>query len=128
MNPFHILKAHLHLSARVDGNSEMESRRPRSLALGFCALFALLASMSAGWAQETASASRTAEGARNSERPASQSPGASLSLQELGFDIKSVATAAQMKGTAQLQERLDLYKKNQPWRESFLATNTPSKN
>jgi len=39
-----------------------------------------------------------------------------------------LATAAQMKGTAQLQERLDLYKKNQPWRESFLATNTPSKN
>ncbi|HTB85510.1 MAG TPA: tetratricopeptide repeat protein [Candidatus Sulfotelmatobacter sp.] len=39
-----------------------------------------------------------------------------------------LATAAQMKGTGQLQQRLDLYKKNQPWRESFLATNTPPKN
>jgi hypothetical protein len=37
-----------------------------------------------------------------------------------------LATAAQMKKLEPLQQRLQLYKNHQPWRESFLATNTPS--
>jgi protein O-mannosyl-transferase len=40
----------------------------------------------------------------------------------------TLANAAKMKNTGQIQERLELYQKNQPWRESFLATNAPPKN
>ena len=36
------------------------------------------------------------------------------------------AEAAQMKDTAPLQKRLELYRQNQPWRESFRATNAPA--
>jgi tetratricopeptide (TPR) repeat protein len=38
-----------------------------------------------------------------------------------------LATAAKMKKLEPLQQRLELYKNHQPWRESFLATNTPVK-
>jgi tetratricopeptide (TPR) repeat protein len=38
-----------------------------------------------------------------------------------------LATAAQMKKLEPLQQRLQLYKNHQPWRESFLATNAPCK-
>jgi tetratricopeptide (TPR) repeat protein len=38
-----------------------------------------------------------------------------------------LATAAKMKKLEPLQQRLELYKNQQPWRESFLATNTPPK-
>jgi tetratricopeptide (TPR) repeat protein len=38
-----------------------------------------------------------------------------------------LATAAQMKKIEPLQQRLQLYKNHQPWRESFLATNAPAK-
>ncbi|MES1180724.1 MAG: tetratricopeptide repeat protein, partial [Verrucomicrobiota bacterium] len=37
------------------------------------------------------------------------------------------AAAAKMKNLPQLQQRLELYKNRQPWRESFLATNAPAK-
>ena len=37
-----------------------------------------------------------------------------------------LAEAAQMKDTVPLQKRLELYRQNQPWRESFRATNTPA--
>jgi tetratricopeptide (TPR) repeat protein len=37
-----------------------------------------------------------------------------------------LATAAQMKNLEPLQQRLQLYKNHQPWRESFLATNPPA--
>jgi tetratricopeptide (TPR) repeat protein len=36
-----------------------------------------------------------------------------------------LATAAKMKKLEPLQQRLELYKKHQPWRESFLFTNMP---
>jgi cytochrome c-type biogenesis protein CcmH/NrfG len=39
-----------------------------------------------------------------------------------------LATAAKMNNLGPLQERLQLYKSRQPWRESFLATNAPPKN
>jgi tetratricopeptide (TPR) repeat protein len=39
-----------------------------------------------------------------------------------------LADSAHLKGTSQIQERLDLFKKNQPWRESFRVTNAPVKN
>jgi tetratricopeptide (TPR) repeat protein len=39
-----------------------------------------------------------------------------------------LATAAQMKNTEQLRQRLELYKNHQPWRESFRSTNAPAKN
>jgi tetratricopeptide (TPR) repeat protein len=39
-----------------------------------------------------------------------------------------LAAAAQMKNTEPIRQRLELYHKNQPWRESFLATNGPAKN
>jgi tetratricopeptide (TPR) repeat protein len=39
-----------------------------------------------------------------------------------------LATAAKVKNLEPLQQRLELYKNHQPWRESFLATNTPVKN
>src|SRR5665213_21477 len=38
-----------------------------------------------------------------------------------------LATAAQLKNTGQISRRLELYKKNLPWRESFRATNAPGK-
>ena len=38
-----------------------------------------------------------------------------------------LATAAKMKKLEPLQQRLELYKNHQPWRESFLFTNTPPK-
>jgi tetratricopeptide (TPR) repeat protein len=38
-----------------------------------------------------------------------------------------LATAAKMSKLEPLQQRLQLYKNHQPWRESFLATNTPAK-
>ena len=38
-----------------------------------------------------------------------------------------LATAAKIKKLEPLQQRLELYKNHQPWRESFLATNTPVK-
>lgn len=34
-----------------------------------------------------------------------------------------LATAAKLTKTGQIQQRIELYKKHQPWRESFLATN-----
>jgi len=39
-----------------------------------------------------------------------------------------LATAAKMKKLEPLQQRLQLYQNHQPWRESFRATNAPSKN
>jgi tetratricopeptide (TPR) repeat protein len=38
----------------------------------------------------------------------------------------TLATAAQMDNLDDLHRRLELYERHQPWRESFLATNTPS--
>jgi tetratricopeptide (TPR) repeat protein len=38
-----------------------------------------------------------------------------------------LASAAQLQNTQSLQMRLELYKKNLPWRESFRATNAPAK-
>ncbi len=37
----------------------------------------------------------------------------------------TLATAAELKNTEQIQQRLELYQKNLPWRESFRATNAP---
>ena len=37
-----------------------------------------------------------------------------------------LATAAKMKKLEPIQQRLQLYKNHQPWRESFLATNAPA--
>jgi tetratricopeptide (TPR) repeat protein len=37
-----------------------------------------------------------------------------------------IATAAKMKKLEPLEQRLQLYKNNQPWRESFLATKAPA--
>ena len=39
-----------------------------------------------------------------------------------------LANAAQMKNTGEIQQRLELYKNRQPWRESFRAPNAPAKN
>ena len=39
-----------------------------------------------------------------------------------------LATAAKMKNLEAIQQRLQLYKNHQPWRESFLFTNAPAKN
>ena len=39
-----------------------------------------------------------------------------------------LATAAKMKNLEDIQQRLQLYKNHQPWRESFLFTNAPAKN
>ena len=46
--------------------------------------------------------------------------------QELAQNAFDLATAAQMKQLEPLQQRLQLYKNHQPWRESFLATNPPA--
>ncbi len=40
----------------------------------------------------------------------------------------TVAALAQMPNTGAMQPRLELYQLNQPWRESFRATNSPAKN
>jgi len=40
----------------------------------------------------------------------------------------ALATAAKMNKLESLQQRLELYKNHQPWRESFRATNAPVKN
>jgi len=37
-----------------------------------------------------------------------------------------LATAANLKKTEPIQQRLEFYKNHQPWRESFLATNAPA--
>ena len=47
--------------------------------------------------------------------------------QEVTQRAIDLATAAQMKKLEPLQQRLQLYKNHQPWRESFLATNAPVK-
>lgn len=47
--------------------------------------------------------------------------------QEVTQRAIDLATAAKMKKLEPLQQRLQLYKNHQPWRESFLATNTPPK-
>jgi tetratricopeptide (TPR) repeat protein len=47
--------------------------------------------------------------------------------QEVTQRAIDLATAAQMKKLEPLQQRLELYKNHQPWRESFLATNAPAK-
>jgi tetratricopeptide (TPR) repeat protein len=47
--------------------------------------------------------------------------------QEVTQRAIDLATAAKMKKLEPLQQRLQLYKNHQPWRESFLATNTPVK-
>jgi protein O-mannosyl-transferase len=39
-----------------------------------------------------------------------------------------LGTALQMRNLGPISNRLELYKKNLPWRESFLATNLPAKN
>jgi tetratricopeptide (TPR) repeat protein len=48
-----------------------------------------------------------------------------IEVAQKAFDI---ATAAKMKNLQQLQQRLQLYKGHQPWRESFLTTNAPIEN
>jgi tetratricopeptide (TPR) repeat protein len=47
--------------------------------------------------------------------------------QEVTQRAIDLATAAKMKKLEPLQQRLQLYKNHQPWRESFLATNAPVK-
>ncbi len=47
--------------------------------------------------------------------------------QEVTQRAIDLATAARMKKLEPLQQRLQLYKNHQPWRESFLATNAPVK-
>jgi len=47
--------------------------------------------------------------------------------QEVTQRAIDLATAAKMKKLEPLQQRLRLYKNHQPWRESFLFTNTPVK-
>jgi tetratricopeptide (TPR) repeat protein len=47
--------------------------------------------------------------------------------QEVTQRAIDLATAVQMKNLEPLQQRLQLYKNHQPWRESFLATNLPPK-
>ena len=47
--------------------------------------------------------------------------------QEVTQRAIDLATAAKMKKLEPLQQRLELYKNHQPWRESFLATNAPAK-
>jgi Tfp pilus assembly protein PilF len=42
--------------------------------------------------------------------------------------VLDIAGAVQMKNTGAMQTRLELYKKQQPWRESFQATNAPAEN
>ena len=47
--------------------------------------------------------------------------------QEVTQRAIDLATAAKMKKLEPLQQRLELYKNHQPWRESFLFTNAPVK-
>ncbi len=39
-----------------------------------------------------------------------------------------LAKAAKMKNLEPIEQRLELYQKHRPWRESFRATNAPAKN
>jgi protein O-mannosyl-transferase len=48
--------------------------------------------------------------------------------QNLAQKALDITTAAKMKKLEPLEERLQLYKNHQPWRESFLATNAPTEN
>jgi protein O-mannosyl-transferase len=50
-----------------------------------------------------------------------------INAQEVTQRAIDLATAAKMKKLEPLQQRLQLYKNHQPWRESFLFTNTPPK-
>jgi hypothetical protein len=47
--------------------------------------------------------------------------------QEVTQRAIDLAKAAKMKKLEPLQQRLELYQNHRPWRESFLATNTPPK-
>jgi len=38
------------------------------------------------------------------------------------------ATAANLKDTQPIRQRLELYQQHRPWRESFRATNAPARN
>jgi hypothetical protein len=38
----------------------------------------------------------------------------------------SITAALKMTGTESIRQRLELYQRHQPWRESLLATNLPS--
>jgi tetratricopeptide (TPR) repeat protein len=44
---------------------------------------------------------------------------------EVAQNAVNLATALKLKETGPLQQRLELYKNHQPWRESFLFTNAP---
>jgi protein O-mannosyl-transferase len=50
------------------------------------------------------------------------------SAQACAQNALDLATAQQMTGLEPLRQRLELYKKHQPWRESFRATNAPAEN
>jgi protein O-mannosyl-transferase len=45
--------------------------------------------------------------------------------QEVAQNAINLATTLKLKNIAPMQQRLELYRKNQPWRESFLAINAP---
>ncbi len=47
--------------------------------------------------------------------------------QEVTRKAINLAIAAKMKNLEPMQQRLELYRKHQPWRESFLSTNLPPK-
>ena len=47
--------------------------------------------------------------------------------QEVTQRAIDLATTYKMTQLEPMQQRLELYKKHQPWRESFLATNAPAK-
>ena len=51
-----------------------------------------------------------------------------INAQTCAQNALDLTTAAQMKNTEQLRQRLELYKNHQPWRESFRLTNAPAKN
>ncbi|MDD5138853.1 MAG: tetratricopeptide repeat protein [Verrucomicrobiales bacterium] len=48
--------------------------------------------------------------------------------QEVAKGAVRLATQVKLKDLPMIQQRLELYQKNQPWRESFRATNAPAKN
>ena len=45
--------------------------------------------------------------------------------QEVGAGAVKIATRVKLPGVEQMQQRLELYRIHQPWRESFRATNAP---
>jgi Tfp pilus assembly protein PilF len=47
---------------------------------------------------------------------------------EVAQNAVNLATILKLKTIGPLQQRLELYKNHQPWRESFLSTNTPPEN